>query len=232
MRVVLFDIDGTLLTAAGVGRIAFRRTLIKVLGDGTAADTAVLSGRVDWGIWRDVLGAAGYSTDEVDAQIEDYLRLFVAELAAVLADPDIPKPQLLPGVLPLLEQLAQEDTILMGLVTGNNETAAWLKLGYAGIAPYFWFGAFGNEAWERNALPALALERAARFAQGRVFTGADAVIIGDSIHDVACAKTIGATVIGVPTGIETADALATAGADVIMPTLEDTDTIMRLIKKQ
>jgi phosphoglycolate phosphatase len=232
MRVVLFDIDGTLLTAAGVGRIAFRRTLIKVLGHGTAADTAVLSGRVDWGIWRDVLGAAGYSTDEVDAQIEDYLRLFVAELAAVLADPDIPKPQLLPGVLPLLEQLAQEDTILMGLVTGNNETAAWLKLGYAGIAPYFWFGAFGNEAWERNALPALALERTARFAQGRVFTGADAVIIGDSIHDVACAKTIGATVIGVPTGIETADALATAGADVIMPTLEDTDTIMRLIKKQ
>lgn len=230
MRVVLFDIDGTILTAAGVGRIAFRRTLIKVLGDGAAADTAVLSGRVDWGIWRDVLGAAGYSAEEVDAQIGDYLLLFVAELASVLADPELPKPQILPGVLPLLEHLSQDDSILVGLVTGNNETAAWLKLGYAGIAPYFWFGAFGNEAWERNALPAMALERAARFANGRVFTGADTVIIGDSIHDVACAKAIEATVIGVPTGIETADALETAGADIILPTLEDTERIVQLIR--
>jgi phosphoglycolate phosphatase len=230
MRVVLFDIDGTLLTAAGVGRIALRRTLIKVLGDGTAADTAALSGRVDWGIWREVMGNAGYSTDEVDAQIGDYLRLFVAELAAVMAEPDLPKPRLLPGVTPLLEALRQDEKILIGLVTGNSETAAWLKLGYAGIAPYFWFGAFGNEAWERNALPAIALERASRFAEGRLFTGADTVIIGDSIHDVACAKTIGATVIGVPTGIESADALALAGADVVLPTLEDTDAVLRIIR--
>lgn len=230
MRVVLFDIDGTLLTAAGVGRIAFRRTLIKVLGDGTAADTAVLSGRVDWGIWREVLGDAGYSTDEVDAQIEDYLRLFVAELATVLADPNLPKPHVLPGVRALLESLHHDDNVLVGLVTGNTETAAWLKLGYTGIAPHFWFGAFGNEAWERNALPALALERASRFANGRVFTGTDAVIIGDSIHDVACAKAVGATVIGVPTGIETADALVHAGADVVLPTLEDTDAVLRIIR--
>ncbi len=230
MRVVLFDIDGTLLSAAGVGRIAFRRTLAKILGNGNAADSAVLSGQVDWGIWRTVLGAAGYSTDEVDAQINDYLRLFVADLADVLADPNLPRPQLLPGVTALLQKLQQDETLLVGLVTGNQESAAWLKLGYAGIASYFWFGAFGNEAWDRNLLPAIALKRASRFAVREVFDGHNTVIIGDSIHDVACGKAIGATVIAVPTGIERAESLVQAGADVLLPTLEDTDAVLKIIR--
>lgn len=228
--VLLFDIDGTLQTSAGTGRTAFRRTLQHMVGDETLAEGIGFSGRLDWGIWREVLSVAGYSHDEVDAQIQDYFRHYVAELAALLAEDDHPKPTLLPGVARLLETLAAEDEFLLGVVTGNIESAAWLKLGYTGIAPYFWFGAFGSEAWERAALPTLALQRAARFANGYAFQGAEAVVIGDTVHDIACAKAVGARVVAVATGTNTMAELEAAGADVVLPTLEDTAQVVAALR--
>lgn len=228
-RLILFDIDGTLMSSAGVGRTALKRAVAKIAGNEALAEGVVLSGRVDWAIWRDILALDGYSPDEVDAQLEDYFRLYVGELAYVLADPTLPKPKLLPGVSTLLEALASRPDTWLGLVTGNVEAAAWLKLGYVGIAEYFGSGAFGSEAHERGALPPLAQERATRMANGYRFAAHEVVLIGDTAHDVACAESIGARTIGVATGTDTAETLQNAGADVVVNTLEDTDFLLRVI---
>ena len=96
MRVVLFDIDGTLQSSPGVGRLAFQRTLSKRFGTGEIANGLVLSGRVDWAIWRELLGAHGHTNEEVDAKRDEYFAAYTAELKAILASPGGPKPALLP----------------------------------------------------------------------------------------------------------------------------------------
>lgn len=228
-RLILFDIDGTLMTSAGVGRTALKRAVARIAGNESLAEGVVLSGRVDWAIWRDILALDGYSPDEVDAQLEDYFRLYVAELVYVLADPTLPKPKLLPGVSTLLAALANRRDTYLGLVTGNVEAAAWLKLGSVGIADYFGSGAFGSEAHERGALPPMALERASQAAGGYRFDPHEVVLIGDTAHDVACAESIGARTIAVATGTDSADTLRAVGADVVVATLEDTDFLLRFI---
>ncbi len=217
------------MSSAGVGRAALKRAVTHISGDGSFAEGVVLSGRVDWAIWRDILALDGYSADEVDAQLEDYFRLYVAELAYVLADPIGPNPQLFAGVLPLLEALVQRPDTWLGLVTGNVEAAAWLKLGYLGIADYFGCGAFGSEAHERGALPPLAVQRASQMANGYQFTPHEVVVIGDTAHDVACAESIRARTIGVATGSDSVETLHAAGADLVVETLEDTAVLMRMI---
>lgn len=229
MRVLLFDIDGTLQTSPGIGRLAFQRTLTRLIGSGAGIEGIRFAGRVDWAIWREVLAVHGYTHAAVDARLTDFAQLYEAELAALLANADDPKPALLPGALALLREVAADGSLLSGLVTGNTENAARLKLEYTRIAGYFRFGAFGNEAYDRNILPSLAIERASRFANGRQFSGADVIVIGDTIHDIACARAVGAKVIAVATGMDDEDTLWQAGADVVLPSLEDVRRVLDLI---
>ncbi len=151
----------------------------------------------------------------------------LAELADILASPAHAHPEVLPGVRPLLDALHARDDVLLALLTGNVEAGAWLKLGKVGLDPYFRFGAFGNDAAERSELPAIAIERAARFAGGHRFSRKEIVIIGDTVHDIRCGESLGVCAIGVATGPTDADTLREAGADAVFDSLEDTDALLR-----
>lgn len=223
---ILFDIDGTLLASNRVGSKAMTRVWERFVGEGSPLDGVPMAGRCDWAIWREALGHAGYSHEEADAHLPDLFRLYVAELAHILASPDHPDPEPLPGVRALLEALHPHEEMLLGLLTGNIEAGAWLKLGKVGLDRFFRFGAFGNEAAERSALPPIAVARAATFASGHRFAGSEIVIIGDTPHDIRCGEALGVRTLGVATGSYTPTALRDAGADHVFATLEETEAVL------
>jgi phosphoglycolate phosphatase-like HAD superfamily hydrolase len=128
--------------------------------------------------------------------------------------------RLLPGVGEVLEELARRRDVLLGLVTGNWEPGARTKLSRFDLNRFFSFGAFGCDAVERSDLPPVALERAERIA-GRSFRPEEALIVGDTVHDVACARAHGIPVIAVATGRTTAEALRAGGADRVVADLTE-----------
>jgi phosphoglycolate phosphatase-like HAD superfamily hydrolase len=132
----------------------------------------------------------------------------------------------LPGVRELLDALAARDDVSMGLLTGNIAPAARIKLAYFGLWDYFAWGAFGDVHCDRNALFDLALE-AARRHDGTKVERDRVFVIGDTPHDVACARGGGAVAIAVATGFSSADELRAAGADVVFDDLSDTASVMQ-----
>lgn len=210
---ILFDIDGTLIASKGVGRTAMERAMAAFAGSGTAMRRVEMAGKCDWAIWRDALALEGYAQDEIDARLPDLYSLYTTELAQVLDDPQHPQPEVLPGIRPLLDALHARDDVVLGLLTGNLEPAAWLKLGSVELGHYFQFGAFGNDAPNRDALPRIAVKRAAQFAHGHPFRKKEIVIIGDTVHDIRCGAELGVCAVGVATGPTDAATLREAGAD-------------------
>jgi phosphoglycolate phosphatase len=196
MKLVLFDIDGTLLADGGAARAAYGDALRAVYdyrGDLARYD---FSGRTDPQITRMVLGDAGLSRAEIDARLPALWEVYLAGLARN-ATPD--RVRVLPGMRELVAALAQRDDVLLALLTGNIEPGARLKLGAPALNHYFPFGAFGSDASERDALPPIAVARASAL-HGHRFAGADVVILGDSIYDVRCGVPHNATTIAIASG--------------------------------
>jgi phosphoglycolate phosphatase-like HAD superfamily hydrolase len=228
-KLILFDIDGTLIQSNKVGSKAMLRTMEAFAGKSDAMRKINMAGLCDWGIWREALAAEGYSQEAADAHIPDLWRRYVAELTEILASPEHAAPTVLPGVRPLLETLHTRDDVLLALLTGNIEAGARLKLGKVGLDRYFRFGAFGNDAADRAELPLLAVERASRHAGGHRFTGKEIVIIGDTIHDVRCGEALGVCTVAVATGPTDSETLRAAGADYVFDSLEPTEEVLRAL---
>jgi phosphoglycolate phosphatase-like HAD superfamily hydrolase len=129
---------------------------------------------------------------------------------------------------PLLEALDHEPGVTLALLTGNLEPTARLKLEPVGANRYFPFGAFGSDHEDRYQLPRVALERA-RHAVEIAFEGPDVVIVGDSIHDVLCGRDLGVRAVAVATGRTSAEHLAEAGPDALLPDFSDTDATVAAI---
>ena len=227
-RLVLFDIDGTLLHSGGAGRRAIVTALGDHLGDPTAFDRVRFDGKTDPQILAELFAEAGHAEppddDRVAALCEAYVELLEAELARTghLSS-------LLPGVTGLLDRLEQESGVLLGLLTGNLRAGAALKLRAAGIDPErFRVGAFGSDAARRPDLPPIAARRAAP-EFGRVPTGAEVVILGDTPADITCGRCIEARALGVATGSYSGDELRNAGAYAVFENLTDTDAVVRAI---
>jgi len=127
--------------------------------------------------------------------------------------------RLLPGVVEILERLAPREDITLALLTGNWEPGARTKLSRFDLNRFFPFGAFGCDGVDRSDLPPVALDRAERLL-GRRFLPEEALIIGDSLYDVSCARDNGIPVLAVATGRTPAEALEEAGADWVIPDLE------------
>jgi phosphoglycolate phosphatase-like HAD superfamily hydrolase len=202
-RLILFDIDGTLLSAGRAARESILAALRAVLGwDGTA-DGIDFSGKTDPQILRELVeetvGAA-----RLQAELAPVLDRYVAELRNRLhPEAVVPKP----GIAELLERLAREPNVVLGLLTGNIERGARLKLDPPDFNRFFPFGAFGDDSADRYCLPAFAVARA-RERTGRDFAGESVVIIGDSVHDVGCGRPLGARTIAVATGPTSVETLA------------------------
>src|SRR2546425_3229553 len=227
VRVVLFDIDGTLLTTAGAARAAFTRALSEAAGQPISPDGYSFSGRTDPQIARDILSRHGVHGAALDAAIPESIRFYLRYFAE---NRSLDKARLLPGVPELLEALVSRPNIRTALLTGNVEQGARLKLGHLGITGYFDFtlSCFGSDDADRYRLPAIALERARR-AFGRTFGGGQLVLVGDSEHDVLCGRSVGARSVAVCTGWTPGTVLRALRPHALLPGLSDTARALEAI---
>lgn len=225
-RLVLFDIDGTLLSSAGVASGVFAEALAEAVGRPVAMDGYSMAGRTDRQIARELLRRAGAAPDEIDRLIDRVLDRYLERFAPALAASS--KPRLFPGVRALVERLAADPEVLLGLLTGNLERGAAIKLAHFGIRHHFKLGAYGSDAEERRALVAIAAARA-RTLTGHDFSGRDIVVIGDTPLDIDCGKAAGATTIAVATGPYAVAELAAHGPDALFTDLAEMEPVVSAI---
>lgn len=225
-RLILFDIDGTLLTTNGAGRRAFYDALEEVFGTRAAPEGFSFAGKTDPQIARELLAHLGLDDGEIETRLPALWAAYIPNLERELEAAETTR---LPGVLPLLEELEASGRAVPGLLTGNIRQGARLKLQAAEIGPdRFVVGAFGSDHGHRPELPAVAVRRAEE-RTGRRFSGKSVVIIGDTPHDIACGAHLGVRTIAVATGSYPLEALAEHGPDHLLPSLEDLGSVRRAI---
>jgi phosphoglycolate phosphatase-like HAD superfamily hydrolase len=224
MVLVLFDIDGTLLTAAGAGRRAIHRALIDVFGGVGPADYW-FDGKTDPQIVRDLMRHEGHSDAVIDDRLGDVLTRYADRLGIELQDPSH-TPIVHPGVPELLDALESRNDVVVGLLTGNIEQGAAQKLRAVGLDPArFVIGAFGSDHEHRLELPAIAAAR----AYSRFGCEVELVVIGDTPADVACGAGAKRRAIAVATGRFTVDELAACRPAAVFADLSDTAAVMTAI---
>jgi phosphoglycolate phosphatase-like HAD superfamily hydrolase len=219
VRLILFDIDGTLVDCSGQTRAPFAAALREVYGETGDIDRYEFSGKTDPRIVYDLLTGAGRAPEEVLERVPAVHDRYVEKLDATL---DAARVRVLPGVRELLDALAARHDVALGLLTGNWRRGAGIKLARRGLDRYFAFGAFGDGVLDRDELPPVARARA-REALGRDFAPEATLVVGDSPLDVACARAHGIPCLAVATGWTSAAALAAAGADRVIADLTATD---------
>ena len=226
-KLVLFDIDGTILRTDGAGRRAIHTALKEVFGSIGPSDYW-FDGKTDRQIVRDLMRHDGHADDGIDARMDRLLGRYVECLASELDDPEF-SASLLDGVPELLDALESRDDVILGLLTGNVEPGAHAKLRRVGVDPArFEIGAFGSDHEHRPALPAIAQQRT-RELLGVDVPGSDVIVIGDTPADIECARSVGARAIGVATGRFPVEELARHGAVAVFRDLTDTDAVVRVI---
>ena len=215
-RLLLFDIDGTLVRG-GPAKKAFELAMELVFGTAGPIDSHDFSGKTDPQIARELLRAAGFGDERIDAGFEPLWQEYLGELESMLAEMPM---TLLPGVRALLEHLSGMDDVAMGLLTGNIVGGARLKLDSVGLMGFFPIGGFGSDSEVREDLPAVAIRRAFR-AWGIEFPAPSVVVVGDTPRDVACGKYGGTRTVAVATGRYDAGRLAATGPDRVLEDLGD-----------
>ncbi|MEX2224589.1 MAG: HAD hydrolase-like protein [Candidatus Rokuibacteriota bacterium] len=226
MKLILFDIDGTLITSRGAGRRAMRTALERVFGVAGGIDQYDLRGRTDTRIVHDVMGALGWEAAKVRERLDDFFEAYAAGLASEIGDGR--HVVTLPGVGAVVERLAQTPEALLGLVTGNIEEGARIKLLPTGLWPHFRVGAYGSDHMDRRRLPSLASRRAHALV-GQAFASADVVVIGDTPLDIDCARAFGAVAVAVSTGQHTRDELLAERPDVLLDDMSDVEKVVELL---
>ena len=218
MRLFLFDVDGTLLTARGAGRAAFKEALKRTFGTAEGLDAYDLRGKTDQRVVWDVLTAAGVPREEIEARVGACFEAYLGELETILGNGSAI--QIMPGIRELVPALSARPDAVVGLLTGNIEAGARLKLRPTGLLEHFRVGAFGSDHIDRRCLPSIARERAGRLV-GHDFDFERVTIIGDTPHDVDCARACGAVAVVVATGQYPADELAACAPDLLFRDFSD-----------
>jgi phosphoglycolate phosphatase-like HAD superfamily hydrolase len=225
-RLVLFDIDGTLLHTRGAGQRAFRRALRRHLGTQTPSVPVDYAGRTDLSILAETVRRAGRTWplpgDLARRILTDYVAFLEEELDRAGGEGPYP------GIPHLLEALQAIPGVGLGVLTGNVRGAARAKLRHFGLERYFPVGAFGDACEERWRLVDLALE-AARRHWGDALPADRVWLVGDTPRDVEAARRAGAHVLAVATGPYPMEELQEAGADAVLPTLA-TPEALRLLE--
>ncbi len=227
MRLVLFDIDGTLLNSEGLGRASMQKALATVFG--SPGDPSYrYDGKTDKQIVRDTMRLEGHSDERIDAGMERLIDLYVVGLQEGVKSGKF-KVRPLPGVLDILDALEARDDVVLGLLTGNIAPGARIKLRAAGIDPNrFRVNAFGSDHEHRPELPAIAQRRASE-TLGVKFAGEKLIVIGDTPADIECGRSLGARAIGVASGNYTVKELLAHKPYAALPSLADTRKVLETI---
>lgn len=229
MKLVLFDIDGTIMLSAGAGGRAVRRALIEVFG-ASGPEQHRFDGKTDPQIVRELMSLAGHGTEHIDARMpalfDRYLAYLKDELQVSAAAGGI---RIMPGIFDLLDALETRNDVVLGLLTGNLAEGARAKLSAGGINPdRFRVGAYGSDHELRGELPAVA-QRRARERLGLNLSGRDIVVIGDTPADLQCGVAIGCRAIGVATGMYSLDDLREHRPAAVFENLADTPAVVQAI---
>lgn len=226
-RLVLFDIDGTILNGGALWRECFEGAMAACF-PGMKWPRISFSGKTDRQICREFFEAMGVAPDRIDTDTDRVLDAYLSRADECLRHRAAEVAEL-PGVRRLLESLSGTSEVVLGLLTGNVERGAKLKLQALAMDQYFLFGAYGDDHWDRYELPAIAARRAQEVC-GKRFSGKEIVIIGDTPHDVNCGKSIGVRAIAVGTNSSIKkEALHAAEPDAYFDDLSDTASVERVI---
>ena len=228
---LLFDIDGTLLNTGGAGVRAMHRVASRLFGPSKRTLDLPTAGRLDPHIYRDL--ANHHGVDDHDAHAAAFHEHYLDELRLELAAEGQRSSTALPGIAPLLQQLRRRaiepGDVVLGLLTGNFTQAAPLKLATAGIeVGWFSITAFGDEGATRPDLVALAMHRYQQQLTGPI-QPTRVLVIGDTPHDIDCAKAHGCVAIGVATGQHTVAELRHHGADHVVPDFTNAGHLLKLL---
>jgi phosphoglycolate phosphatase len=225
-RLVLFDIDETILSSDGSGRRAITRALNEYFKCEFDSRGVSMSGKTDPQICHEILALGGLSIEAIEAGLPKVLENYLAYLQE-----EVDKSagyRLHPGVRELIDVLDSRNDVFLGLLTGNVEPGARIKLGKFDLNGYFKVGAYGSDSADRMRLPEVAMRRATQYFAAD-FAPGDLVIIGDSIHDIRCARGFGAKAIGVNTGLTKHEDLAAEQPEFLFPSLADTDAVVEAV---
>ena len=218
-RLLLFDIDGTLVDTGGAGMAALVDATREVFGDdGPKLD---LAGATDSGLLKNIFKNFGREEDE--ATSARFFDLYLARLELNLQDSCFGG-RALEGVISVLDEV-EAAGVSKGLLTGNISAGADAKMRHYRMDHYFSFGAYGDDHYDRNRLGPIALERAAE-VYGKSFSPEQVVVIGDTPKDIWCAQAFGARSVCVATGSFTHEQLVAEGADVVFEDFSDTEAVL------
>jgi phosphoglycolate phosphatase-like HAD superfamily hydrolase len=217
-RLLLFDIDGTLVSG-GPAKRAFELAMKSVFGTAGPIVGHDFSGKTDPQIARELLRLEGFPNSEIEEGFGKLWHTYLQELEVRLGERPM---AVLPGVRLLLDRLGEMDDVALGLLTGNIMEGAHLKLGSVGLGEHFKVGGFGSDSELRDDLPAVAIQRANQ-AWGAVFPPSSVVVIGDTPRDVSCGKHGGTRTVAVATGRHEVERLAAEEPDRVLDDLSDLD---------
>ncbi len=215
-RLILFDVDGTLLSTNGHAGRAIGHALRDTFGTAGPIEGYAFAGKTDPQIVFELTGLAGLARAAVEPRLGEVFERYCGRLAEVLGPANT---RALPGVRAVLDGLARRADVAVGLLTGNIRRGAEIKLRAAGLEGRFATGAFGSDREDRNQLVPVARARA-RETWGVEFAGRAAVVVGDAEADIRCARAGGARAVAVASSKTPKAALAALGPDVLLDSLE------------
>ncbi len=223
-RLILFDIDGTLVSG-GPAKRAFVDAMTTTYGTSGPLEDVSFAGKTDPQIARELLRAGGLDDEAIDRGLDLLWERYLANLESLLPEDPV---RVLPGVGALLDALAELDDVGVGLLTGNIQGGARLKLSSGGLWGHFTFGSYGSDHEERDELPAIAMGRA-RELYGSVVSAGLAVVVGDTPRDVQCGRVGGTRTVAVATGSYSTEDLAAADPDHLLGDLRATAEVLDLL---
>ena len=206
MWTLLFDIDGTLIRTQGAGMGAMGQAIVEHYGREDIPQVNV-HGCTDKGIITELFTKLEL---DLDADLSGFLHSYSEMLKTSLKETE---GEVLPGVVDVLERLKTNPNVALGILTGNGIRAAEIKLDHFGLREYFLFGGYGDDYGDRNDVAAQASEAAATFL-GEQFDPKKVWVIGDTVNDIRCARSIGAKILAVETGGDSSETLAAKSPDM------------------
>ena len=224
MQYILFDIDGTLIDSGGAGMLSLNLAFKEFFSVDDAFRAIRMAGKTDLQIVNEALRM--HNIDSSNGNVPEFFTRYLKHLKNTI---DGKKGHIKPGIRHALELLRTQDDFVLGLLTGNIEPGAMIKLEAFGLAEFFEVGAYGDHDSDRNKLLPIAVKKL-REKKGVEIDYSQCIVIGDTPRDVECSKPYGAYAIAVATGPYSYDDLSGTGADAVFHDLSDTDNFLHILQ--